>query len=365
MRCAVRAALVAVITVSAAGPAFSQSSVPTAELFAASRIQLTGEVDSNSPAVWDVVGGQSRLFVVTSTGGEPSVATGRRLSQLGTPRHVGFVSHPGNGVWMEGVVRDDGGTWYGYYHNEIPATVCGRPDRVLPRIGAARSRDQGQTWEDLGIVLEAPPGWYACDTPNRYFVGGVGDVSVALDHDSQELYFFFSQYSKLPQAQGVAVARMLWAYRDAPVGRVDVWANGAWQPPSVADDIDGTPTWEYPPGTPLVPVSRPWHDADPVDDAFWGASVHWNEYLQQYVMLLNRTADEEFGQQGIYIAYAPRLDDPSLWSPPKLLLEGGRWYPQVIGVEPNRGTDKDAGSFARFFMGGLSDYVIQFAKGSP
>ena len=80
-------------------------------------------------------------------------------------------------------------------------------------------------------------------------------------------------------------------------------------------------------------------------------------------MLLNRTADEEFEQEGIYIAFAPRLDDPSLWSRPKLLLAGGRWYPQVIGVEPNRGTDKEAGNVARFFMSGISDYVIQFARG--
>ena len=38
-----------------------------------------------------------------------------------------------------------------------PATVCQRPELTLPRIGAARSRGRGETWEDLGIILETPP----------------------------------------------------------------------------------------------------------------------------------------------------------------------------------------------------------------
>ena len=48
------------------------------------------------------------------------------------------MPHPGYGVWMEAVVSDDVETWYGYYHNEWPATRCGRDDRFVPRIGAAR-----------------------------------------------------------------------------------------------------------------------------------------------------------------------------------------------------------------------------------
>ena len=335
----------------------------TAVLSAAPRLQLTGDVDSNSPVVWESVDGESRLYVVTSTAGTPSVSTGRRLTRLSAPMEVGFISHPGHGVWMEAVIRDDVGTWYGYYHNEIPADLCGRPDRVLPRIGAARSRDQGATWEDLGIVLEAPDGWHVCDTPNQYFVGGVGDVSVVLDRNGRDLYFFFSQYSGAAEAQGVAVARMLWADRDAPVGRIDIWVDGVWQPPTRSTDDSGELLWLHRAGTPLVPVTRPWHDADPVNDAFWGAAVHWNRYLEQYVMLLNRTKDEQFGQEGIYVAFAPTLDDPALWSRPQRLLAGGNWYPQVIGLEALEGTDKEAGARARFFMGGVSNYTIQFGRG--
>ena len=105
-----------------------------------------------------------------------------------------FVNHPGHGVWFEAVVPDTEGRWYGFYHHERPADDCGRPDRQLPRIGAARSSDQGTTWEDLGIVIDAPPGTAACDSTNRFTLGGVGDVTAALDREGQDLYLYFSQY---------------------------------------------------------------------------------------------------------------------------------------------------------------------------
>jgi len=297
---------------------------------------------------------------MTSFNGHPSVATGSSLTLAGPATPVAFVTHPGDGVWMEAVVADDGGTWYGYYHNEVPATICNRPDRTLPRIGAARSRDRGRTWEDLGIVLEAPAGWHDCETPNRYFVGGVGDVGVMLDQNSRDLYLFFSQYSRVASAQGVAVARLPWANRDTPAGRVDVWVDGIWQPARRGSGDGEGETWSFPAGTPLAAVSRPWHDADRVNDAFWGATVHWNTYLQQYVMLLNRAKDENFGQEGIYVSFAPSLDDHARWSPPQRILSGGQWYPQVIGLEPAEGTDKAAGQRARFFMSGTSDYYLDF-----
>lgn len=83
-----------------------------------------------------------------------------------------------------------------------------------------------------------------------------------------------------------------------------------------------------------------------------GPSVHWNTAVQQYVMLLNRTQDDTFAQEGIYVSFAPSLDDPTRWSIPQRLLAGGRWYPQVIGLEIGEGTDKLAGGVARFFIGG-------------
>ncbi|HZI79984.1 MAG TPA: hypothetical protein VFD69_10760 [Vicinamibacterales bacterium] len=347
------------------GAAFiAQAQTPSVSLTPAPAISLPGGVDSNSPAVWDRVDGVETLQVVTSFAGQPSLASGRRLGRLGPASPVTFVTHPGDGVWMESVVVDEGGTWYGYYHNEVPATVCGRPTLTLPRIGTARSHDNGGTWEDLGIVLEAPPGWHDCATPNQYFVGGVGDVSVVLDRESKDLYFFFSQYSKYAAAQGVALARLAWADRDSPVGKVTVFNDGVWLPATrvTTEDESGAArtNWVYSFGTPLVPVTRPWHDDDPDDDAFWGASVHWNVSLQLYVMLLNRTKDEQFSQEGVYVSFARRLDDPAAWTTPMKIVDGGSWYPQVIGIETGEGSDKQAGARARLFMGGRSTQFIEF-----
>ena len=92
------------------------------------------------------------------------------------------------------------------------------------------------------------------------------------------------------------------------------------------------------------------------------SAVHWNTALEQYVMLLNRAKDENYTQEGIYVSFAPRLDDPSLWTPPQKILNGGKWYPQVIGLTEGVGTDKIAAASPRFFMGGKSDWLINFSK---
>ena len=117
-----------------------------------------------------------------------------------------------------------------------------------------------------------------------------------------------------------------------------------------------------PPATPLIPPTQAWHDADQKVDAYWGPAVHWNTSLEQYVMLLNRSKDESYGQEGIYVSFAPRLDDPSLWTAPQKILNGGKWYPQVVGSSLGTGTDKLAGASARFFMSGRSDWIISFSK---
>jgi hypothetical protein len=352
-------------------PAAQRAGIPTATLNYADALVLPGNVDSNSPVVWDRLDGRSELFVLTSFAGQPSRATGDYLTTLDPPVPIVIEPWPGGGVWMEAIVKDHDG-WYGFYHNENQAFACGTRSLAYPRIGVARSEDFGQTWTDLGIILDLPPATFACGTRNRYFVGGVGDMSVLLDHSRRDLYIYFSQYARDPSQQGVGVARLAWADRDAPVGKLMVWSDGVWLPPSRVEDEDededqdedeqSIERWVYPRATPLVAPNRPWHDTDPVVDAFWGPSIHWNAYLRQYVMLLNRANDELFSQEGIYVSFSPRLDDPLAWSAPQKILNGGRWYPQVVGLEVGRGTDAWAGQTARFFMGGRSDYLIEFAR---
>ena len=339
-------------------------STPHAELSAAPSMRLTGSADSNSPAVWQRIGGQIQMLVLTSIAGRPSLSFGSQLRTLGQPAPIVMQPWPGGGVWMEAVVADDNGMLYGFYHNEIGATMCGDDgsDKVIPRIGAARSRNHGATWEPLGVVLEAPPGTYDCETNNVYFVGGVGDFTVRLDPQSRDLYFFYSQYIKFDRLQGVGVARLAWADRDNPSGKVMVWNSRTWLPARAIPLVNGSVRWVYPAAVPIFPAVEPWHDDDNEVDAFWGPSVHWNTYLQQYVMLLNHAKDAAWTQEGVYVSFAPRIDDPTLWTKPVKLLDGGAWYPQVMGLEDGSGTDKDAGRWARFFMGGISEHLIQFVK---
>jgi hypothetical protein len=321
---------------------------PTARLISAPNLKLPGEVDSSNPAIWSLIAGVPRLFVISSWGGVPTRASGLAIDRLTLEGPVAFSSHPGHGVWIEAIIPADDDTWYAYYHHERPADLCGRSDRQLPRIGALRSRDRGESWEDLGTILDAPRGSEACESENRFVLGGVGDVTAALDSETRDIYLYFSQYSRDAAGQGVAVARLAWADRDEPMGKVSIWNDGAWL-------TDGA-------GTPLVTARQPFHDRSPAADVFWGPSIHWNTYLEQYVMLLNRARDDQFTNSGIYVSYSPTLSDPSRWTPPVKIMDGGGWYPQVVGTEVGTGTDRRAGRRARFFLTGRSDRVIEFER---
>src|SRR5688572_31862416 len=121
-------------------------SVPRTTLTAASTVYLPGAVDSNSPVMWDLEDGRRTMFVMTSSDGVPRIASGPSVDRMSVAADVAMTPHPGYGVWMEAVVFDDVETWYGFYHNEWPALRCGREDRMVSRIGAAKSIDRGRTW---------------------------------------------------------------------------------------------------------------------------------------------------------------------------------------------------------------------------
>lgn len=366
MRTGVREMLLAVAALSAlpgAGTGAQDDALPSARLVRATRLVVPGAVDSNVPLVWDLDEGVPTLFGTASWGGVPALIGGPALEALARLADaVDVVPHPGDGVWIEGIVPDAAGAWYGYYHHEQPATVCGRADRQIPRIGALRSSDRGRSWQDLGVILEAPVSSHACESSNRFVLGGVGDLTAMLDPEGRYLYLFFSQYMRDPYAQGVAAARLAWADRDEPAGRITVWQRGVWMPAVRDESRLDRDVWDYPPGTPLRAATRPYHDRGAEADVFWGPSIHWNTFLERYVLLMNRTKNESFDNEGIYVAYARQLDDPGSWSHPQKLMNGGGWYPQVAGLGAGLGTDKLAGHRARFFLTGRSEHVIEFER---
>jgi hypothetical protein len=313
-----------------------------------------GECDCNNPLHWD----GDTLFVFNSAG-HPWRSSGPDLFHLTNSYVRCEYDNPANGGrWIECTWKANDGTLCGWYHLE-PGGICpgahpksAQMNFTAPKIGAVKSRDNGATWHDLGIVLEAPP-LIRCDTRNFYFVGGNGDFSILLDAQERWLYFFISTYVGEASQQGVAVARMRWADRDAPVGKVWKWHDGQWRSPG----LGGWPT-------PIFPARVDWHRADA--DAFWGPAIHWNTHLRCHVMLLNRAKDANWAQEGIYASFNRDLANPAGWSAPRKILDGaqaGGWYPVAVGLDKaKRETDKLCGKTARLFVRGKSEWEIEFLR---
>ena len=318
---------------------FSQS----AEIRPAPLVVMPGEVDSNSPAFW--LDGQ--LHLMNSTGNGPVISRGTAQFLLSRPKPVTFVRRSQWPAWIESTWVDMNGTVFGWYHLEQEG-VCGGKRPTQPQIGAAISYNDGETFWDLGIILASA---YApdCSSQNEYFTGGHGDFSVILDRNQEYFYFLFTNYGGPVETQGVAVARMAVGDRFNPVGRVRKYHEGTWTQPGVTGHV-----------TPMLPATVSWQNAD--TDSFWGPSVHWNAYLESYVMLLNRSCCwPGFPQEGIYLSFNPDLGSPTGWTEPQKVLDDPGWYPQVLGTGLGE-TDTEAGRVARLYVYGQSRARIVFQR---
>lgn len=313
-----------------------------------------GASDCNSPAHWD----GDRFFIFNSAG-SPWRSSGTDVGHLRrAEQECQFDQRALGGRWIEATWKARDGLLYGWYHLE-PEKVCEgrRPTRsritlTAPRIGAVRSRDNGANWEDLGIILLAQP-VLRCNSRNSYFAGGNGDFSVMLDRNEEYLYFLFSTYAGTVGEQGVAMARMRWADRNHPTGKVTKWYAGRWTEPGLGGRA-----------TPVFRAEGDWHGPRPV--AFWGPSIHWNTHLEKFVVLLNHARDSRWAQEGIYTATTSDLSRPLTWTEPRKLLApaiADRWYPQVIGSDSQKKeTDKLAGRIARLFVRGISYWELVFHR---
>ncbi len=311
-----------------------------ARLVPAPPLHLPGIADSNSPSHWT-----GNKFIQFNSDGMPIRSEGANLRGLARTRATRFYTYEHAPLWIEATYKAPDGTLYAWYHHEVFLHCPGNPVSE-PVIGALRSEDDGLTFFDLGIILtaNAKPD---CETRNRYFGGGTGDFSAIPDRSGKYLYFFYSNYAGPTEAQGIATARIAITQLNEPVGQVTKYFNGRWNQPGLGGQE-----------TPIFPARSSW--ASGQTDAFWGPSIHWNTHLDRYVIVMNYTCcASDWPASGIYVSFAPDLNDPLHWQPPVKLLDGGGWYPMVTGTG-QRETDKLAGRRARFFLGSDSNWWIEF-----
>lgn len=331
----------------AAGIAFSQ----TAVVVSAYQVRLPAPtVDGNSPGFWS----DGLLRVYTSTGfPEAMLGPGvTALSVIDPPILMPGTHYP---FWIESVWRDSDGTVYAWYHHE-PGGLCGGK-LTVPMIGALVSTDGGHEFQDLGIVLSSGDP-VNCSAQNGFFAGGHGDFSVILDQKREYFYFLFDNYGGTVDHQGIAIARIAFADRSAPQGKVMKYFGGGWDEPGIGGAV-----------TPIVPVAVAWDHSN--TDAFWGPAIHWNTAIERYVVLLNHACCKtDWPQEGIYIMFSPDLSDLSKWTRPTKILDSKDigfapgYYPEVFGVGLGE-TDTFAGQLPRLFIKGISKWQMFFYPPPP
>jgi len=326
----------------------TSANAQTASLRRVPQRDLPAPVDGNSPAFWN--DGEFNLF---RSIGSPAVLSDAS-SQFGpwNSQAVQGSIQEHYPIWVESAWRDDDGLIFAWYHHE-PQGVCGEGSIITaPQIGAAISFDGGETLEDLGIILSSGDP-LNCEARNGYFGAGHGDFSVVADRDRQYFYFLFSNYGGAMDEQGVAVARIAYADRFNPVGAVWKFHGDGWGEPGLGGRVSA-----------VYPAAKSWEFEDA--DSFWGPSVHWNTYLEKYVILMNHACCYEgWFQEGIYISYVSDLSNPFTWGSPAKLLDGENigfragFYPQVMGLGEGE-TDSLSGWYARLYIQGISRWEIIF-----
>ncbi len=325
--------------------------------------KLQHAVDSNSPVHWD---GDTVYMFNSYT--HPYRLSGPNLEHLGNRQLVRFNGLDDNlDIWIESTWKDPDGTLYGAYHYE-PDTVCFSNSHLptAPRIGWIKSEDNGKTWQDLGFVIDANPSAINCNSASPWDAGGTGDFSFIPDRKHEYFYFYGTSYDPRFAEQGVFVARMPFADRNNPSGKVMKWYKGSWSQPGLWGHV-----------TPVFPAQKDYTHADA--EMFWGPSIHWNTYLKMYVMVLNHAINTRLKSGGIYISFNRHIGNPNGWSKPRMILDPTQvqqatrkgsaqpdslkngWYPEIIGMGKGQ-SDKLCGQTGRLFVAGMSRLEITFEK---
>ncbi len=299
----------------------------------ASRIDLPGEIDSSNPAVWSLVDGVQRLFVLSSWGGVPVRSAGASIDSLqrGEPGRVYVASGPR---------RVDGGDRPGRRRHLVwllPSRAPGGSVRPARSAAAAHRRDAIRRSTARRGKISA-----SCSTRRRAARRATRGIASCLAASAtsprrsmpsgQDLYLYFSQYSRDGATQGVAVARLAWADRDQPAGKAAIWNDGAWLPASESPasgrrvGVSGGHAAGARRAAVSRSIRRPRRLLGRVDSL---------EHLSRAVRDAAQSRQGRSVRPGRDLRRRSRQRCGSArWSAPAKIMNGGSWYPQVIGTRP-------------------------------
>lgn len=402
-----------------------QSGQPGAKLLPVEKLYFNSFVDCNMAEAW--IGDTFRIFP-GKYGEDPlwgyardlKYADGKNAAEVFASTKQNFKDpvmpqnvppgKPGlhGAVWFETICQDkkdaSGKTLYAVYHNENypatnpynPVTKQGYIDSLWPegltgsttaaavcRIGIMKSIDGGKTWDNRGIFIEdlQPRMILKPFNSSKTFAAGVGDPSAVISGNF--LYLFYGEYGYPGQYDGasydpikewkgqcISIARIALTDLDNPVGKAKRWDGH-----SFAAAFDGI-------GASIESIRIPLEEgggpaSNPKAGFYWGPSVSWNSYLQQWVMLMAKSEGPSWQGDAIYISFNKNADlgqgnHAQDWSKPRLLLKRTGhiiWYPSLQPLNTvediaEKRTCLRLGKKARLFFKdqfeGKSDYYSEF-----
>jgi len=213
------------------------------------------------------------------------------------------------------------------YHVERPANV------FWSWLGLAKSSDEGQTWQDLGLIISGTHPY----NPQGQLDIGDGNLVVATDPATHQKYFYvyfgtdttYLSAARAPYDELLCAIFMAESEKMPATGRFHKYYNGAWN----SAGLDG-------PATELFPAVTGETDGDP--------QVKWSSYRNRFIAI------EDNGQ---YIAYGESAD--GLHWPPMQVVLGMNPQTPVYGYATPVGTGDDPAILGDTFY----VYYMDWAQG--
>jgi hypothetical protein len=212
------------------------------------------------------------------------------------------------------------------YHVERPANP------FWSWLGLAKSTDEGQTWQDLGLIISGSHPY----NPQSALNIGDGSLVVATDKATEESYFyiFFGTDTTYLSVARAPYQELLWAAsmanseatRGAASGLFHKYYNRRWDQPGLGGK-----------NSELFPAVTGETDGD--------AQVAWSAYRKRFVAILDN---------GQYIAYGESAD--GLYWPPMQVILGKNPQTAVYGYANAVGLGDDPGILGATFYSYYTDW---------